>query len=285
MRPWADLWFVVDGGRLGKQEYALVNEACLAVTEAVWVFAATGGTQVCLDKGWERDAQLIADRLAAAGHDVAVGAPPGAARSVQFREAVTLPFVTMVHRLEPPMSTESMAHPYVPRRWNPPAVVKRRLFERAAEWVVPAGEYGAAGQLGMVSGMRQDLPDILEWHLADHGPHRFAYLNGYQPDGWLDREVVFAAWGTSSWAGLFPGASQLERVESLREVLVGFAEEIEVGWINIQPANSYGGWPQRGGAWSGCPQLWDSYLPDAFGGPVGVGGASCPGSGAVRLAG
>jgi len=268
--PQSDVWVVVDGG-LGKQEsFDFVQAACEAAAWAgIEVTATTGGTHVAVwDRNWEPAVQTIADTLAAAGHDVRITAPVAAPRQLPFRTE-TLAFLHLTHRLDPPLSVESMGHPYVRERWNVPAAAKQRLFQTAAEWAIGEGEYGGVGLIALVTATRDDVPDILHELLPDPGPTRSVYLNGYPRGDWsgleLDRRVTFDPYGKTVWVGRYAGMSQVERALQLRDIMIGFASELEIGWIDLRPAIDLGGYLPGDGSWSNAKPVWHTYVPDARG--------------------
>jgi hypothetical protein len=265
MRPQCGTWFVLDGGLPKQESFELVRAACEATGKVITVHAITGGTFVDFwMRAWEPVLEEVVGGLASQGHDVVVTAPPAEPSPMKF-EVEALPFAAMMHRLDPPMATESMAHPYVARRWNVPADAKRRLFQRAAQWCIREGEYGGVGELGLIAATRADVPEILGAILTDTDPASFAYLNGYTPEGSLDREVTFGRWGNSAWGGMLGESNQLSRATQLRELLVEFASDIEIGWVALQHANGFGGYMSWGGNWGETPQVWSTHAPDVAG--------------------
>lgn len=265
MRPQCDTWFVLDGGLPKQESFDLVQAACEATGEPIRVYAITGGTFVSFwMRQWQPVLQTVVNTLARQGHDVSVTVPPSHPWSLKF-PMEALPFAAMMHRLEPPMSVESMAHPYVPNRWNVPAEAKQRLFQRAGNWCIRDGEYGAAGELGQITATRAEVPEILNGILTDTKPAEFAYVDGYTPDGQADRVIAFAHWGASAWASRFDDVDQLDRALHLRELLIEFAADIEIGWINLQHSNSQGSYLRDGTLWGITPQLWSIHAPDVAG--------------------
>lgn len=259
-RPQADAWFQVVG-RADEDRYELVAAACVEVGRGARPYPTTGGTFVeFFMKDWEEALLEVAGRLAALGEEVVVSEPPAPPTPLLFSE-LTLPCLELIHRLDPPVQVSVRADRHG-GLWTLPNASSRHRLNTACSWAIRPGEFGGVGDLGMMPARREDAPAMLTSLFKDiHS----VYLNGYFADGSLAHEVVFANLGVSVWRASFGQSSQLERVDALRELLIEFSADIDLGAITLSDTRGPGAFSKRDrmSPWRAVPHLWTSYVPDA----------------------
>lgn len=261
-RAGCDVWFVLPG-ESASESVRLVQAACAECgVQPVALWAVGGGVFVRLpERGWREAGQAVAQWLERDGQDVVVTVPPAPPATLLFKELM-LPCLVMAHRLDPPAASVRRRDRLL-GHWMLPEAARRRRLDLAARWAVEPSGVAGVGRIRLVPVERGDFDGQLESALGD--TIHPADVNGCDPSGALSREIRFEDWGVSAWRGSYPGLSQIERVERLCELLVEAAPDLEVGGINFLFTRSSGLFTTVPDVpWDGVPQLWSTYLPDAY---------------------